>query len=97
MKCIEIIEIQSIGQKRAALDEYLMKMMNDSGLKDEIYVYSNVLYNNDISLHLVNNSLKTDVNSSTLGRYLATRLKDFGLVNYSIWQSKIIKKSSAKI
>ena len=47
--------------------------------------YSRVMIDSDFSIHLFHDSKKVENNGSPLGLRLALALKEFGLVNHSIW------------
>jgi hypothetical protein len=88
MKCIEIIEL------RLRCNDQVLKELNIPGLIAEVekkmkpltvkfYRHGSLI--TDYSLHLVYNMKKRDVNGSLLGLYLVSALKEFGLINHSVW------------
>ncbi len=88
MKWLEIIELRSMGNKRAVIDSQLQSLINE--VKQEtrqqaIKVYSNITVATDFSIHLYHDLKEADFSGSPLGQRLASALKEFGLVNHSIW------------
>lgn len=91
MKWLEIIEIRSVGNKRAVMESQLQSLINE--VKQEtrqpaVKVYSHITVETDFSIYLYNDSKRTDVSGSPLGQRLASALKEFGLVNHSVWVEK---------
>jgi hypothetical protein len=86
MKWLEVIRLRSAGKGSALLDELLMSMTQtgQSGLV-EIKTYRHAALNTDLSLHLYWKSDRPEQNGSALGLRLAQALKEFGLVDHSIW------------
>ena len=88
MKWIEIIQLRSVGSDRDLLESQLQRLINEVGKetkKQAIKSYSHVMINTDFSIHLFHDSKKVENSGSPLGLRLASALKDFGLVNHSIW------------
>jgi len=70
------------------LESQLQKLINEvkrETKKQAIMVYSRVLIDTDFSIHLFHDSTKVENSGSPLGLRLASALKEFGLVNHSIW------------
>jgi hypothetical protein len=88
MKWLEIIELRSVGSNRELLESQLQKLSNeaDREIKGQaIMIYSRVMIDTDFSIHLFHDSKKVESSGSPLGLRLASALKEFGLVNHSIW------------
>ncbi len=88
MKWLETIELRSVGNKRKLVESQLQKLINEVNKetkKPAIKSYSRVLIDTDFSIHLFHDSKKVDNSGSELGLRLASALKEFGLVNHSIW------------
>ena len=88
MKWLEIIEFRSAGSDRKLLELQLQKLMNEVDKErkmQKIKSYSRVLINTDYSIHLFHDSKKVENGGSPLGLRIASALKEFGLVNHSIW------------
>ena len=88
MKWLEIIELRSVESNRELLESQLQKLINEvdkETKKQAIKVYSRVIVDTDFRIHLFHNSNKIDNSGSPLGLRLASALKEFGLVNHSIW------------
>ena len=88
MKWLEIIELRSIGSDRELLESQLQELINEveeETKKKVIKAYSRVTINTDFSIHLFHDSKKVEDSGSQLGLHLASALKEFGLVNHSIW------------
>ena len=89
MKWLEIIELRSAGSQRALLESQLQNLINNEVNQDAkqqtIKVYSHVAVETDFSIHLVHDSHRVNISGSPLGQRLASALKEFGLVNHSVW------------
>ena len=88
MKWIEIIELQSVDCNRELLESQLQQLINEvekETNKQTITAYNRVLIDNDFSIHLIHNSKKAERTGSQLGLRLSLALKEFGLVNHSVW------------
>ena len=86
MKWIEIIRLRSVGKDSELLEELLMSMdkVGQSGLV-EMKTYHHAALGSDLSIHLHWESEQPEQNGSSLGLHLAQALKEFGLVDHSIW------------
>lgn len=94
MKWLEIIELRSVGSNRKLLKRQLKALIDEAHKKAEqqaIKVYNHVAIDTDFSIHLLYDSVKADINGSPLGLQLVSTLKEFGLVNHSVWIEKLIK------
>ena len=89
MKWIELIQLRSADSNRKLLESKLQ------GLIDEVYrkrkrkvimAYSRVWIDTDFCIHILHDSKKVETGGSRLGLQLVAALKEFGLVNYSIWR-----------
>ena len=88
MKWIEIIELRSADNNRELMKSKLQKLINEMDKetkKQAIKVYSRVKIDTDFSIHLFHNSKEVENSGSPLGLRIASALKEFGLVNHSIW------------
>ncbi|MFC2084834.1 hypothetical protein ACFLS9_07235 [Bacteroidota bacterium] len=88
MKWLEIIELRSVDSNRNLIESHLQKLINEvdkETKKQAIKVYSRVMIDTDFRIHLVHDSDEVSYNGSQLGLYLASALKEYGLVNHNIW------------
>jgi len=88
MKWLEIIELRSVGSNRTLLESQLQSLINEvnqDAKQQTIKVYSHVAVETDFSIHLVHDSHRVNISGSPLGQCLASALKEFGLVNHSVW------------
>ncbi len=88
MKWLETIELRSVDGNRKFLEPQLQKLISEvdkETKKRAIKIYSRVMIDTDFSIHLFHDSKKVGNSGSRLGLRLASALKDFGLVNHSIW------------
>lgn len=85
MKCLEIIRVRSI-RNEPALNEILSSTaaVRQEGLK--IGIYRQVRLQTDLSIHLFWDMKVAGPESSGLGLHLARTLKEFGLVDHTIWE-----------
>lgn len=59
--------------------------MDEEANTQAIKVYSRVMIDSDVSIHLVYDSPNAEPGGSPLGLRLASSLKEFGSVNHSVW------------
>jgi len=83
---LEIIKLRCAGKGSALLNELLMSatQTRQSGLVD-MKTYRHAALDTDLSVHLYWKSDRTEQNGSILGIRLAHSLKEFGLVDHSVW------------
>jgi len=88
MKWLEIIELRSVDHNRELLISQLHKLGNEleqeTGMQTAT-TYGCVKFESDFSIHLFHHSKEVEFSGSSLGLRLASALKEFGLVNHSIW------------
>lgn len=88
MKCLEIIELRTAESNRKILDIHMQKLIDDvvkEMSRDSIKAYFRVMLATDYSIHLFHDLVEGDKNGSKLGLHLVSTLKEFGLVNHSVW------------
>jgi hypothetical protein len=88
MKWIEVIQLRSIDGNRKLLESKLNKLIDDVGGKSKkqiIMVFNRVLIDTDYSIQIFHESNKVENTGSPLGIRLANALKEFVLVNHSVW------------
>ena len=91
MKWVEMIELRAVENNRELLESHLQQLVHQVDKEantQAIKVYSRVMLETDVSIHLVHDS--EDVKNSggplsSLGVRLASALKEFGVVNHSVW------------
>lgn len=86
MKWLEIIKLRSAGKDSGLLEELLLSIdkLGQSGLV-EVKTYHHAALETDLSVHLHRESGRPEKNGSALGLRLAQGLKEFGLIDHSIW------------
>jgi hypothetical protein len=88
MKWLEIIELRSAGGNSKLLASQMQKLVNEVNERTENYAvraFCRLMIDTDFSIHLFHDSKKVEKSGSPLGLRLASALKEFGLVNHSIW------------
>jgi hypothetical protein len=88
MKWVERIELRSVESNRQLLESQLQKLIHQiekDTPRQVIETYRRVLIDTDVSIHLVHDSQNVERDGSPLGVCLASSLKEFGLVNHSVW------------
>jgi len=88
IKLLEIIELRAVRVDRNLLDDQLKSLVGDLIKSEEIQnvkIYNRLRVESDFSIHLLRNYEKEDINGSPLGLRLTSELKEFGLVNHSVW------------
>lgn len=86
MKWLEVIKLRSAGGSLGLLDELLLSISgsNQRGLV-EMKTYRHAVLETDVSVHLHWDSEMLEPNGSALGLRLAQALKEFGLIDHSVW------------
>jgi hypothetical protein len=89
MKWLEIIRLRGAGIEEGLLEEFLQSYRtvnpDRSGNLTGIETYRHAALKNDLSVHLHWESKKLEQEGSVLGLRLAQALKEFGLIDHSIW------------
>jgi hypothetical protein len=90
MKWIEIIKLRSAGRDPESLKAYLSAMAkSDQRGLAEIRIYRHAAWETDWSLHLHWESEEPEEDGSALGLRLSQALKEFGLIDHSIWIEEV--------
>ena len=88
MKWVEIIQLRSLGETRRALLVELKKMaasMGDHPGGLSLEIYSHTALKSDFVIIISGESEEVGLPQNTPGVHLAYLLKEFGLVNCSLW------------
>jgi hypothetical protein len=102
MKWIEIIELRSVSHRCVLQELDLESFLTDASLAKKpcaINVYRHGTIETDFSVHLIYDSKQVDIHGSVLGEQLTSFLKEFGLVNHTVWvktPQKIHRKSTSE-
>ncbi len=91
MKWLEVIKLRSAGKDSRSMDELLLSIrkFNQAGLV-EAKTFRHASLDSDLSIHLHWESERPERNGSPLGLHLARALKEFGLIDHSIWVEREI-------
>lgn len=86
MKWLEVIRVRSVGKDSGLVQEFLLAVDKtaQSGLV-EVKTYHHAALETDFSAHLIWDSDHPQQNGSALGLRLTHALKEFGLIDHSIW------------
>ena len=88
MKWIEIINLRSAGAPRESIEQKVPRSVAevDRGKNlVSIQVYRHATLDTDLGVHLLFDSPRLEARPSALGQRLVSLLKEFGLVNHSLW------------
>jgi len=88
MKWIELIHLRSANSDRKILESKLQGLIDEVNMgrkRQSIVAYSRMLIDSDFSIHILHDSKEAEAGGSRLGLRLVDALKEFGLVNHSIW------------
>ena len=91
MKWIEIIELRSAGSTRKQVATRLIEFIDQvekESEKQTVKLYTRMMIDTDVSIHLFHDSNKVKDRGSPLGIRLVSALKPYGLVNHNIWIEK---------
>ena len=86
MKWLEVIKLRSAGNDSELLEELLLSIerFSQDGLV-EMKTYYHAALETDLSVHLHWESGRVEQDGSAFGLRLVQALKEFGLVDHSIW------------
>ncbi len=86
MKWLEVIKLRSTEESSGVVKELLrsISQLKQPGL-EEIKIYRHASLETDLSLHLQWNSERPERDGSAPGLHLVHALKEFGLVDHSLW------------
>ena len=88
MKWIEVILLRSMEANRETVESKLRRLIEMDSKTDNqrmVQVYCRALVESDFCIHLVHDSEEVEHNGSRLAVRLINALKEFGLVNHSVW------------
>lgn len=88
MEWIELITLRSLDGNRKRLESELRRLIDEVNRREPkqvINMYRRVRIDSDYSIELYHDSEKVDSGGSPLGLRLMCALKDFALVNHSMW------------
>ena len=88
MKWLEIIELRSVDRDRVLNELDLMSLvaeLEQGSWPKEIKIYVHGTVETDMSVNLIYDSESVDTRGSSLGLRLVSTLREFGLVNHSVW------------
>jgi len=89
MPWLELIQLRSAPNSRKLLEFKLRQLVDEVCRKTNtktITAYSRVWLDTDYCLFILHESKELETEGSPLGLRLADALKEFGLVDYSIWR-----------
>jgi len=88
MSWLEVIHLRSTAQKTEKLLNIVQHLVADAkkeGSCRKIKMYRRVLVGTDLSIILYHDTIKEDKNGSSLGLRMVSALKEFGMVNHTVW------------
>jgi hypothetical protein len=88
MKWLEIIELRSVEKDKKTLEAQIEKIFHEverEFIGKSVRSYRRVLIETDFSIHLFHETENMETGGSEIGLRLVAVLRDFGLVNHSIW------------
>ena len=95
MKFLEVIELRSADCHKMDLEPVLhdlVKDVSENAKEHCITVYSHMTIDTDFRIHLLHASMEAQSERSPLGLQIAAVLKEYGLVNHSIWITHLNKE-----
>jgi hypothetical protein len=85
---IEIIELRSGGARNELEETYLNYLINEiskSMKQVSVKIFNHATLESDYSIHLYHNSNHIEKSGSSVGLHLVSELKNYAMVNHSIW------------
>jgi len=92
---LETIELQSFTQQKDELNQVLyqlVKKVKMATVQQHIDIYHRYRIESDYMIQIYHTD-KLEANGSSLGIRIASALKEFGMVNHTIWQSQTDKQA----
>jgi len=89
MQWMELIQIRSTDSNRKLLESKLQRLVGEvcrARNKEAITAYSRLWIETDFCIRILHESKELETSGSRLGLRLAVALKEYGLVDYSIWR-----------
>ncbi|NOX67442.1 MAG: hypothetical protein GXO85_16980 [Chlorobi bacterium] len=94
MSYLEIIQIRTAKTNQKLLNEFLstwFAQVNENEKMGKVKIYKHINLETDYSVHIeLNGKTKNDENQ--LGERLTLALKEFGIVNHSVWVEQQLNK-----
>ena len=99
MRYLEVFELRTAQENHSALVQYLSEWMEQVKADKKLHsikIYKHVDFETDFSIHLhhevklINSDLR-GISPFPLGELLKNGLKEFGLVNHSVWNEQYQK------
>ena len=91
MKLLEVIELRSVGVNQIKLKGQLKSLIEDLIKVEEVQkvkIYNRLKVDTDFSVHIIHETEGANFSGSPLGLCLADLLKEYGLVNHTIWAER---------
>jgi len=85
---LEIIELRSSSGGKKMLKSILKKLvieLNKELKMQAIKIYRREMIDSDFSIHLIHDSIKPEYSVSPISFRIFKALKQFGLINHSVW------------
>ena len=97
MKLLEVIELRTAAGNVDMVEQYLQSWIGECRHAARVVrSYRHASLETDFSVHLTRERGSTATGPSVEGRQLAGLLKDFGLVNHSVWVEQNVGEYSAR-
>ena len=88
MNWLEVIHFRANEHKTERLEQIVQHLIDEAkqdAVRGKIIIYRHTLVDSDLSIHLHSNSKTALRNGSEIGLRIASALKEFGMVNHSVW------------
>jgi hypothetical protein len=85
MQWLEIIELRAVRIDQDVVQEQVGQFLKQRKNKNVVRIYINARVKTDWSIHVQHNKEPIETQGSDVCRQLKEILKEWGLVNYSIW------------
>lgn len=89
MKWLEVIELRSTDSDKVVLEMQLDKLLTEVEKEIQgkgVRAYRRVSVETDFSIHLLHESDQIEICGTELGLHIVSALKDFGMVNHTVWK-----------
>jgi hypothetical protein len=86
MKIIEIIHVRLSANMPQSLSKKIRRSIGDEVSSEVFTIFQRDNLESDLAVHIHRNENNTQCGPSLIGIHLASSLKEFGLVEHTVWK-----------
>ena len=85
MKTLEVLHLRLAGEERGTLVDLIRRSVEPDEPSIDVRIYGHETLATDLVVHLHQDATEQAVRPSDLGVRLAALLRDYGMVEHSVW------------